>query len=121
MAIRSVRPRQHALGQELIDGAGGVVAAQGQIRAVAIRILRGTIEEIVASRAGLIDLSGYLLSRAFTPERFNAIVRSHWSIENCLHWVLDMIMDEDQTRNRKGSRTAEPCAPAQARPQPRQT
>src|ERR1035437_5131731 len=39
--------------------------------------------------------------QAFTPERFNAIVRSHWSIENQLHWVLDVVMDEDQPRNRK--------------------
>lgn len=43
----------------------------------------------------------YLLSQAFDPERFNAILRSHWSIENNLHWVLDVIMDEDQARNRK--------------------
>jgi hypothetical protein len=43
----------------------------------------------------------YLLSRAFTPERLNAIVRSHWGIENGLHWVLDVIIDEDQARNRK--------------------
>jgi predicted transposase YbfD/YdcC len=43
----------------------------------------------------------YLLSQAFAPERFNAIVRSHWGIENSLHWVLDVIMDEDQARNRK--------------------
>jgi predicted transposase YbfD/YdcC len=43
----------------------------------------------------------YLLSSAFSPERFNAIVRSHWGIENGLHWVLDVVMDEDQARNRK--------------------
>jgi predicted transposase YbfD/YdcC len=43
----------------------------------------------------------YLLSQDFAPERFNAIVRSHWGIENGLHWVLDVIMDEDQARNRK--------------------
>ena len=28
-------------------------------------------------------------------------MRSHWGIENGLHWVLDVIMDEDQARNRK--------------------
>ena len=33
--------------------------------------------------------------------RFNAIERSHWGIENQLHWVLDVVMDEDQARNRK--------------------
>lgn len=43
----------------------------------------------------------YLLSRADTPERFNDVVRSHWGIENRLHWVLDVILDEDQARNRK--------------------
>lgn len=44
----------------------------------------------------------YLLSRADTPERFNAVVRSHWGIENRLHWVLDVVFDEDQARTFQG-------------------
>ena len=44
----------------------------------------------------------YLLSQAFPPERFNEIVRSHWGIENELHWCLDVVFNEDQARNRKG-------------------
>ena len=44
----------------------------------------------------------YLLSQAFAPERFNEIVRSHWGIENELHWCLDVVFNEDQARNRKG-------------------
>ena len=43
----------------------------------------------------------YLLSSAFPATRFNDIVRSHWSIENSLHWVLDVVMSEDQLRNRR--------------------
>ena len=43
----------------------------------------------------------YLLSRTFPPERFNHIVREHWGIENRLHWVLDVVLNEDQSRNRK--------------------
>ena len=43
-----------------------------------------------------------LLSQAFPPEQFNDIVRSHWGIENRLHWVLDVTCNEDQARNRKG-------------------
>ena len=43
----------------------------------------------------------YLLSQAFTPERFNHMVREHWGIENRLHWVLDVVFNEDQSRNRK--------------------
>ena len=44
----------------------------------------------------------YLLSQAFTPQRFNDIVRSHWGIENQLHWSLDVVFNEDMARNRKG-------------------
>jgi predicted transposase YbfD/YdcC len=43
----------------------------------------------------------YLLSTALSPERFNEVVRAHWDIENGLHWVLDVVMSEDQARNRK--------------------
>ena len=43
----------------------------------------------------------YLLSRRFSPERFNDIVREHWGIENRLHWVLDVVFNEEQSRNRK--------------------
>ena len=42
----------------------------------------------------------YLLSQAFPPERFNAIVREHWGIENRLHWMLDVVFNEDQSGNR---------------------
>jgi predicted transposase YbfD/YdcC len=43
----------------------------------------------------------FVLSRRFSAERVLAIVRSHWTIENQLHWVLDVVMDEDGARNRK--------------------
>ena len=42
----------------------------------------------------------YLLSTALSPERFNEVVRSHWGVENRLHWRLDVIMNEDQDRTR---------------------
>ncbi len=43
----------------------------------------------------------HLSSRPLTPETYLAAARSHWSIENGLHWVLDMTFDEDRARNRK--------------------
>ena len=42
----------------------------------------------------------YLLSTALTGERFLEVVRSHWGVENRLHWRLDVVMNEDQQRNR---------------------
>ena len=45
----------------------------------------------------------YLLSSELTPERFNEVVRQHWSIENSLHWRLDVVMNEDQDRTRAGN------------------
>ena len=34
---------------------------------------------------------------------FARAVRSHWSVENSLHWVLDMAFDEDRSRARLGN------------------
>jgi predicted transposase YbfD/YdcC len=42
----------------------------------------------------------YLLSSALTPKRCNEVVRSHWGVENRLHWRLDVTMNEDQDRTR---------------------
>ena len=45
----------------------------------------------------------YLLSTALSGERFNEVVRSHWGVENKLHWRLDVVMNEDQDRTRVGN------------------
>ena len=42
----------------------------------------------------------YLLSSALSAERFGEVVRSHWGVENRLHWCLDVTMSEDRARNR---------------------
>ena len=42
----------------------------------------------------------YIMSAAMAPKQFNDIARAHWGIENSLHWVLDVTMNEDQQRNR---------------------
>lgn len=43
----------------------------------------------------------FLLSRCFTPAELLRIARTHWGIENSLHWTLDVVLDEDLARNRK--------------------
>lgn len=42
-----------------------------------------------------------VLSRALKPETLLAVTRTHWSIENHLHWTLDVVFDEDDARTRK--------------------
>jgi predicted transposase YbfD/YdcC len=41
------------------------------------------------------------LSRKLTPTKLAEVVRAHWGIENQLHWVLDVVFDEDAARTRK--------------------
>lgn len=41
------------------------------------------------------------LSKVLTPARLADVVRAHWTIENQLHWTLDVVFHEDDARNRK--------------------
>ena len=41
------------------------------------------------------------LSRSLPPAKMLSTVRAHWSIENQLHWTLDVVFDEDDARSRK--------------------
>ena len=43
----------------------------------------------------------YILSKLLSGEQFGRAVRTHWSIENQLHWQLDVSFGEDQIRIRK--------------------
>ncbi len=45
----------------------------------------------------------YLSSLAASAAVFNRLVRNHWSIENRLHWRLDVIFQEDSSRTRTGN------------------
>lgn len=45
----------------------------------------------------------YILSKKFDLDTFITITRQHWNIECSLHWRLDVIMDEDHSRNRIGN------------------
>ena len=43
----------------------------------------------------------FLLSKYLSPRQLLLAVRSHWSIENQLHWMLDVNFNEDACRARK--------------------
>lgn len=48
----------------------------------------------------------FVLSHLFSASELVAITRSHWGIENQLHWVLDVVFDEDHARSRKDNAPA---------------
>jgi predicted transposase YbfD/YdcC len=43
----------------------------------------------------------YISSLTTSAKEMLHVVRSHWSIENSLHWVLDVVFREDECRVRK--------------------
>lgn len=77
-----------------------VVVAKGMVfpglaavaRVEAWRKLNGKPEEPV--------VRWFLLSKRLSPKRMLEVARTHWSIENQLHWVLDVALAEDASRSR---------------------
>jgi predicted transposase YbfD/YdcC len=73
-----------------VHGFPGVVAIG---RVTSRRQLHGNRAEPSAVRY-------YLLSKYMSAKRLLQVTRSHWTIENQLHWVLDVHFDEDGNRAR---------------------
>jgi predicted transposase YbfD/YdcC len=48
----------------------------------------------------------FMASSLLTPQQALDITRSHWQIENGLHWILDVHLDEDLSRARKDNAPA---------------
>lgn len=45
----------------------------------------------------------YLRDVALSAQQFNHFIRNHWSIENRLHWTLDVVFREDTARIKTGN------------------
>lgn len=65
------------------------------IRITSERIIKKTQKESVEQRY-------YITSLDTDAEKINKAVRNHWSIENNLHWNLDVLFKEDALLKKKG-------------------
>lgn len=52
------------------------------------------------------EIRYYITSLDPEPSRLNKAIRSHWSIENNLHWILDVAFNEDSARRKKDNSPA---------------
>lgn len=48
----------------------------------------------------------YISSHKDDAQKLNHIIQGHWSIENRLHWILDVVFQEDSSRRRMGNSAA---------------
>lgn len=62
------------------------------------------VERIFSSRNGYHHTHSFYISSLLSDDAklFASGIRGHWSIENNLHWVKDVILKEDTTQHKKG-------------------
>lgn len=63
----------------------------------ALGMVRSTVTEKTETR----EYTRYFITSLTDLSEFADSVRKHWSIENQLHWCLDVIFHEDASRARK--------------------
>lgn len=74
----------------------------GRERWKKLRAIGLAVNNTIRDGKECIECRYYILSRFTSGRRFAEAVRSHWAIENRLHWQLDVAFQEDQCRVRKG-------------------
>jgi len=54
------------------------------------------------AKGGIATSTHYVaLSKHMSPKAMSLATRAYWSVENALHWPLDVVFDEDNARTRK--------------------
>ena len=62
-------------------------------------LIRIQSERVIQSTGEITKETRYYISNAKkSAEEFNGCVRKHWEVENKLHWILDVAMNEDDDK-----------------------
>jgi len=60
------------------------------------------VERTIQDETSIAD-NYYIVDYPIQIDKLEEVIRSHWDIENGLHWKLDVILDEDHSKNRIGN------------------
>lgn len=91
-----------ALAHDRVESRAALVVAASGIDFPGIAAV-GKVEthRQMAGEPDVVITRWFLLSLVVSPQRMLEIARTHWTIENQLHWVLDVDFGEDAARSRK--------------------